>query len=97
MVEAFCGLTILALLYYLSWTYLAKWLCRLLLKGEVTFVGATIKVNSCKQNGKRVSNSSDHEMDTWKTEVVAVPGKAHHGDCGPLFVTDGMLAEISQL
>ena len=99
MVEATSGLVVLGLLYYVSWTYLARWVCERLLNGRVIFVGSSEKI-SRKQNGikeERIpSRSPDHET---KDPVVGVKEMSpDRGIRSTLrFVTDGNLAEISQL
>ena len=99
MVEAASGLIVLGLLYYVSWTYLARWLCKRLLKGKVTFVGSSEKIfrelNGIKEE-RIPRRSPDHER---KDPVVGVKDTSPDHGCRstPRFVTDGILAEISQL
>ena len=101
------GLGILALIYYISWRYLAKWVSRLLLQERVVFprptsTTASIKEHGCHQNGR--------QNGIVKAEMEASRSLKDHGTSGegsgaaqrqataaPCVVTDGVLAEISQL
>ena len=97
------GLTVLALLYYISWRYAARWVCRLLLQERVAF-HASIKTHGAHQNG--VKNeiveeigeiSVNREAGSLKNHRISDSGTAQRQACTPYVVTDGVLAEISQL
>ena len=77
------GVVILGLLYYISWTYLARVVCRRLLKGNVIFGSSKTPT----QNGV--------EEKRYRPVVV---DQALPSDSGsPRLVDHGMLAEIAQL
>ena len=102
MVEAISGFGVLGLLYYVSWTHLARWVCKGLLKERVIFVGSFGEISPEEKGIKKErlpSRSPDHEVSSWKDPVVGVKGTNRERGCvfTPRFVTDGVLAEISQL
>ena len=104
------GLSILVLLYYISWRYAARWACRLLLQETAVFY-ASIEAHSgrrTQQNGKQnkivteigngvAENSVNHEVGSLKNHSMSDSGTAQRQICAHYVVTDGVLAEISQL
>lgn len=99
MVWATSGLVVLGLLYYVSWTYLARWLCKRLLKGRVTFVGSSEKIFRELNGIKEERIPSRSPDDEWKDPDVGVKDTSPDHECRPTprFVISGILAEISQL
>ena len=98
------GLTVLALLYYISWRYAARWVCRLLLQERVAF-HASIKTHSAHQNGVKLNEiveeigeiSVNREAGSLKNHRISDSGAAQRQVYTPYVVTDGVLAEVSQL
>ena len=77
------GVVVLGLLYYISWTYLARAVCRRLLNGNVIFSSS----KTVAQNG----------VEEKRCRPVAVD-QAQPYDSGVARLVDhGMLAEIAQL
>ena len=95
------SLSVLAVLYYISWTYAAKWLCRILLQGKVVFSTSTKALaHNGEQNGivKEIAeNSVNHRVRSLKNHSTSDSGAAQRRVCAPYVVTRGVLAEISQL
>ena len=98
------GLSILALIYYVSWRYAARWVCRLLLRKRVVFP-ASIKPHGDRRNGIGKENGEhdplmNHEVGSVinRSTGASDSGAAQRQRASALYiVTDGVLAEISQL
>lgn len=106
------GLSFLTSLYYISWRYVARWVCRLLLRERVVF-SDSIKTHDGYQNGKPKNglivkeigngvpseNTVNHEVGSRKNHyhTISDSGTAQRQNCAPYVVTEGILAEISQL
>jgi hypothetical protein len=100
------GLSILPLIYYISWRYAARWVCRLLLQERVVFHTSTASIKAhdgCQQNGRKNGIINKAEMEVSRplkdhsTLDSMDPGAAQRQKADFYVVTDGVLAEISQL
>ena len=95
------GLTILALLYYICWRYAARWVCRVLLQRKVVFAASTKahEAHRAQQNGivKEMGEKSDNHEVGSLNHKMSDSGTEQREVCTPYVVTDGVLAEISQL
>lgn len=92
------GLGILGALYYISWTYVARWVCKFLLKGDVVFGCSKACVGD--QNGINGTTSgcfTNHELGSLKSHDVAPTGAGSASKPTPHLVSDGVLTEIAQL
>ena len=99
------GLGILALIYYISWRYLARWVCKLLLQERVVFptsTTASIKEHDCHQNGRqngivKAEMEVSRSLKDHSTSAAGSGAAQRQAIAAPCVVTDGVLAEISQL
>lgn len=99
------GIVVLSFLYYISWSYLARWTCKLLLKRDVIFGTSNAAERSTS------TTETQNGAAKWTTsEKICVNGHERKGEgssrCGAetdpyssstLYLTDGTLVEISQL
>ena len=98
------GLAILALLYYISWRYAARWVCRLLLKDSAVF-SASIKGHTSSRSTQRNGTVKEIRGENTVNDVAGSQNQRISDSgtaqrlvcCTPRVVTDGVLAEISQL
>ena len=100
--EVLSGVVILAALYYVSWSYLARWTCGLLLSGSVIFSPIDAKLTKIEQNGIANGTITEHSAQNGEVKErenhsdTARESVQHYGGT-PRLVTRGVLAEISQL
>ena len=99
------GLSTLALIYYVSWRYAARWVCKLLLRERVVFP-APIKPHGDRRNGIGKENGEYDPLMNHEVVGSVISRSIGASDSGaaqrqrasaPYIVTDGVLAEISQL
>lgn len=94
------GLGILALIYYISWRYLARWVCRLLLQERIVFPASTmsIKEHGCHENGRQNGRIVKAEIEVSRSlKNHSTSDSQKQEAAAPYVVTDGVLAEVSQL